>query len=181
MTITQGHVARAFVRRADAAYRRSAPAVQPVSGLPWTDGETTEPASFWWDHNSAFGYIDIATHQARARILRSRMRRAVMKKSAIALLHLLRSSAMTVATALRTAYAGIVCARRRRASIRALQALDDRTLKDIGLHRSQITSAVYEVPADASRSTGDPRPMASTRLTRSLFRPVGAVRPAGSA
>ncbi len=38
----------------------------------------------------------------------------------------------------------IVRAHKRHATIRELMTLDDRTLKDIGLHRSQIPSAVEE-------------------------------------
>lgn len=38
----------------------------------------------------------------------------------------------------------VVMARRRRATIAALQALDDRTLRDIGIDRSEITSLVVD-------------------------------------
>jgi uncharacterized protein YjiS (DUF1127 family) len=41
-------------------------------------------------------------------------------------------------------------ARRRNAARRTLQALDDRTLHDIGMHRAEIDSVVAEAMGDAS-------------------------------
>ena len=41
---------------------------------------------------------------------------------------------------------------RRRLTINELMALDDHTLKDIGLHRSEIPSVAHHLPAAAIRS-----------------------------
>ena len=50
----------------------------------------------------------------------------------------------------RRVVAGLERARRRSAWLRELRSLDDRTLHDIGLHRSEIGSAVAELLGTAS-------------------------------
>ncbi len=49
---------------------------------------------------------------------------------------------------------GLRAARRRRAAIDELSVLSDRTLKDIGLHRSQIRSVVHEMTRVAESANG---------------------------
>jgi uncharacterized protein YjiS (DUF1127 family) len=44
--------------------------------------------------------------------------------------------------------------RARKATIRILQSLDDRTLKDIGVHPSEITSLVYDQRCEHTRHYG---------------------------
>ena len=45
---------------------------------------------------------------------------------------------------LRMVVRGFLIARRRKAAVAALSALDDRSLRDIGLRRGEILSAVYQ-------------------------------------
>lgn len=47
--------------------------------------------------------------------------------------------------------------RARRTTMQALSSLDDHTLKDIGLHRSQITAVVQELGREAARDADRPR------------------------
>jgi uncharacterized protein YjiS (DUF1127 family) len=54
----------------------------------------------------------------------------------------------------RSAWAGYWVRRAERATIFALHALDDRTLKDIGMDRSEIESVVYARARDRFQSSG---------------------------
>ncbi len=51
---------------------------------------------------------------------------------------------------------GFRAARKRRAAIGELSALSDHTLKDIGLHRSEIRWVVHEMTRVAAAKPGDP-------------------------
>lgn len=70
------------------------------------------------------------------------------------------SLAGRAAKAVRRTVAGVRARRRRRAAIDELMALDDRALKDIGLHRSEIESAVDDLlvsgPASSARRQSRP-------------------------
>ena len=62
--------------------------------------------------------------------------------------------ALTVAacaTATKGLYRAAARAHDRRRSVAHLKSLDDAFLKDIGLHRSEIDSVVYNGPVDHSR------------------------------
>lgn len=52
----------------------------------------------------------------------------------------------------RSAWAGYRVHRAERATILALQALDDRTLKDIGMDRSEIESVAYALRRDCAHA-----------------------------
>ena len=51
----------------------------------------------------------------------------------------------TVVRALRVAAGNWERAEQRRATVRALRELDDRTLRDLGVHRSELTSVAYDL------------------------------------
>ena len=57
-----------------------------------------------------------------------------------------------VLDAVKSAWVGYWTHRARRATVFALHTLDDRTLKDIGMDRSEIESVVYAQPRDRGRS-----------------------------
>ena len=58
-----------------------------------------------------------------------------------------------VLDAVKRAWVGYWTHRARRATVFALHALDDRTLKDIGMDRSEIESVVYAQPRDRGHSS----------------------------
>jgi uncharacterized protein YjiS (DUF1127 family) len=72
--------------------------------------------------------------QARARAVRSQLG---------ALVRTLRSAASAGSDRLRSWWTAYEAWRTRRAAVTELAGLDDRTLKDLGLHRSEIESVVY--------------------------------------
>jgi uncharacterized protein YjiS (DUF1127 family) len=58
-----------------------------------------------------------------------------------------------VSEAVKRAWVGYWTHRARRATVYVLHTLDDRTLKDIGMDRSEIESVVYAQPRDRGRSS----------------------------
>ena len=63
--------------------------------------------------------------------------------------------------AVRSAWAGYWTRKAERATVLVLRSLDSRTLKDIGLHRSEIESVVYG--QDANNRASDRRAIVCTR------------------
>ena len=72
---------------------------------------------------------------------------------------LVRALATALAATAERWWAGYVARRARRAAVRELAALDDRTLKDIGVSRSEIESVVYgrEVPRPSAKDLAPAR------------------------
>jgi uncharacterized protein YjiS (DUF1127 family) len=93
----------------------------------------------------------LRAHAARAQALRDLPGGVVRWLRAVAsggrdVVRLLAERAVTTA---RRCWAAYLVRRERRAAIRELGALDDRSLKDLGLHRSEIESVVYNSPMPA--------------------------------
>ncbi len=79
---------------------------------------------------------------------------------------LIRKGPRAAIDVIRSLVRAIVRTNKRRGAIRELMALDDRTLKDIGLHRSQIRSVVEErfnAPAPSPGRSVTLAKMADTR------------------
>jgi uncharacterized protein YjiS (DUF1127 family) len=88
----------------------------------------------------------------RSAVCGARKHRAQMLRYLfVAILTSPRRVAMLVAAAAGRSWRAYIRWRERRLAIKELGGLDDRVLKDIGLHRSEIESVVYG--SDASRTT----------------------------
>ena len=82
-------------------------------------------------------------HVDRARALRDVIAGGVRALRAAAVSALLAAAAETVVTTARKWWRGYALWRERKAAVRELRALDDRTLRDIGVNRSEIEWVVY--------------------------------------
>ena len=120
----------------------------------------------------AYSHDDIQRYLKEGCRLRAAMWVSVMARTVKGLWHVIRQCVTFAISVPRRSTDAIVRAHRRDAYIHALAALNDRTLKDIGLHRSEIRSAVGELFDDAPPSRlRNPAWMART----------GAIQKAGKA
>lgn len=97
-----------------------------------------------------------AAKEYRARTLRSLGAAAVasFRRAALGVRRIVQALGRRAAAAASKQWQAHVLRRQRRAAVKELAALDDRTLKDLGIHRSEIESVVYRrdaapVPARA--------------------------------
>ena len=106
----------------------------------------------------ALSYEDIDRHVQRGRDLRSEALIALVRGAAASLVRLVRTALAFEINLARKAAKAIGRAHKRQKAIAGLMALDDRVLKNIDLHRSQLASVVEEIlnapsPDDASDLT----------------------------
>lgn len=95
---------------------------------------------------------DTKRYLKEGRRLRAAMWVSVMARTVKGLWHVIRRGVGIAINAARRLTKAIIRAHRRNTTVHTLQALDDGTLKDIGLHRSEIRSAVGELFDDAPPS-----------------------------
>lgn len=88
--------------------------------------------------------LDIERHRQRGRHSQALQWRRLLKGVAASLRKVMYAGACYTRRVLCTAYSAIARERERSAYRRALQALNAWTLKDIGLHRSEISWALSE-------------------------------------
>ncbi len=93
-------------------------------------------------------FDDIERFLAKAHKLRALTYYHLLRRLAITLRH----GVTVVSDAARRAIQAFVRNRRRHAYLETLQSLDNRTLKDIGVHRSELHSVVQELVDDAPAS-----------------------------
>ncbi len=85
---------------------------------------------------------DIQRYVEKGRGLRAEALASLLRRGATSSAHVIHWGLRVAIDAGRALTGVIVRARKRRGAIRTLMALNDRTLKDIGLHRSEIPSVV---------------------------------------
>ena len=113
-----------------------------------------------WETRPTLGPEDIQRYVEKGRDLRSQALASLLRRGATSSAHVIHRGLRAAIDAGRSLVKAIVRAHERHATIRELMALDDRTLKDIGVRRDEIYSVVEELGKD--------HPLA----------PVGTTRPA---
>lgn len=107
--------------------------------------------------------LAIERYQRRGRYLHALEWRRLLTRVATDLYRALHAGTCYTRRVLCTAYSAIAQERERSAYRHALQALNTRTLKDIGLHRSEISWALADCPPRTSFRGYPPGPYGSVR------------------
>ncbi len=119
--------------RGDPAFdRRVAFLAQSFTGINWATRPPLSPD-------------DLQRYIEKGRGLRAHALASLLRRGATSLAHVIHRGLRAAIGAGRSLIKAIVRGHKQGAYYRALHALDDRTLKDIGLHRSQIRSVVEEM------------------------------------
>ena len=100
----------------------------------------------------AYSHEDIRRYVKEGRRLRAAMWITLVRRTRKSLRDAVRRSGGIAINAARRLTKAIIRAHRRNTTVHTLQALDDGTLKDIGLHRSEIRSAVGELFSEVAPS-----------------------------
>ena len=122
--------------RGDPAFdRRVAFLAQSLTGIDWATRPTLSPD-------------DIQRYVEKGRRLRAEALASLLRRGATSLAHVIHRGLRAAIDAGRALAGVIVRAHKRRGAIRELMALDDRTLKDIGVRHDDIYSVVEELWKD---------------------------------
>jgi uncharacterized protein YjiS (DUF1127 family) len=133
----------------------------------WTESERLSPEE--WDHLKRH-VIELA-QDARSQAFRD-LAGGVLSRS--------QAAARGALDAVRKRWRAYRLWRERRAAIRALGALDDRMLKDIGLGRSEIASAICDPERLAARALASVRRPQRGARADTRGRPKHVTKPAAS-
>ncbi len=153
MNDTRNPHTRGPARRDPAFERRVAFLAQSFTGIDWATRPPLSPE-------------DIERYVEEGRGLRAQALASLLRRGATSSAHVMHRGLRAAIDAGRALAGVIVRARKRRAAIRELMALNDHTLKDIGLHRSQIRSVVEEMFNTPAPSPGHSVTLAEMAGTR---------------